>query len=255
MPAKGLLLAAAALAFSVEAAQARPKGADVRLPESGERLLAFVPPGSAGPQAHLGWGRLFDASRLSAVPADGLPGAGPRVQGPSGAWSPDRVPQEYRRTFRILMRRSAEIDRFDPAILKHSQSHGLNPRLLKAIIAAESEFNALARSPAGALGLMQVMPLTAEFMGVPRGRLFEPEANITAGAAYLAHLFQKAYSYYKLSGRYVDAPRWLVRRVIAAYNAGLRFIRHRPLYRETELYVAKVLWYLSSEVTFLRAHS
>ncbi|MFC1680156.1 transglycosylase SLT domain-containing protein, partial [Elusimicrobiota bacterium] len=72
-----------------------------------------------------------------------------------------KATRAYRRTFRILMNRPQVTDRYDEIILKYAELHDLDPRLLKSIMSAESEFNHKARSPAGARGLMQLMPRTA----------------------------------------------------------------------------------------------
>ena len=77
------------------------------------------------------------------------------------------------------------------------------------------------RSSAGALGLMQLMPLTAEEMGVPRRLLKNPEVNIRAGARYLAHLFKRIFKANGVKGKdFKSAPSWMVGQVLAAYNAG-----------------------------------
>lgn len=238
--ALALLLAAA----QVHAASFRK---EFSIPESAGGLIAFAPegiPAGAGFQLD----RLFDLSRGRTLSADAaLPQLLTRPR-PLSSYLP--VSKEYRRTFRILSEHRASIDRFDPAIVKYAERYRLNPRLLKAIIAAESEFHVFARSPAGALGLMQLMPLTAECVGVPREQLFNPEENIRAGAAYMAYLFKVAFSQNKLSGHFAAAPEWVVRRVIAAYNGGLKFLRGgRRLYRETKNYVHKVFLYKASSVT------
>lgn len=161
---------------------------------------------------------------------------------------------EYRRTFQILLSRPKQTDKYDELILKYAALYRLDARLLKSIIAAESEFLIHATSPVGARGLMQVMPATAEEMGVPRQRLGEAEFNIAAGAAYVAKLFQYAWRRYKLKGvRYHDAPMWLKQRIIAAYNAGPKFLfRHGGWYKQTLGYVRKVLLFYHSRVTDFR---
>lgn len=217
------------------------------IPESAGVLIAYAPSGmSTGAGFQLD--RLFDAARGRTLSTDAaMPPALARTR-PLSSYLPPS--QEYQRTFRILSRHRERIDRFDPLIVKYSERFHLNPRLLKAIVAAESEFNVFARSPAGALGLMQLMPLTAECVGVPREQLFNPEENIRAGAAYMAYLFKVAFRQNGIIGHYAAAPEWLVRRVIAAYNGGLKFLRGgRKLYRETKHYVAKVFLYKNSSVT------
>ncbi len=164
-------------------------------------------------------------------------------------------PLPFERTFTRLMGRSGASG-YDALIRSYAERQGLDARLVKAVIAAESEFTPRAKSPAGALGLMQVMPATAGEMGVSGRALFEPEANIRAGTAYLAHLFARAWRRYHLRGvSYKDAPAWLIQRVVAAYNAGPRFLAHRRLYAETRDYVRKVLIFYRSRVSELRAAS
>jgi hypothetical protein len=105
---------------------------------------------------------------------------------------------------------------------------GVDTHLARAIIQAESAFNYKARSKAGALGLMQLMPSTAERFGVLDP--FDPRQNISGGVKYLKWL----HDYY--AGDLI--------RVVAAYNAGEGAVnRHKgiPPFRETRAYVPKVL--------------
>jgi hypothetical protein len=123
-------------------------------------------------------------------------------------------------------------------IREASQAHGLAPELLQAVIAAESGFDAQAVSPKGALGLMQILPTTAQEHGVrgtpanpTRKQLFDPRTNIHTGARLLARL--KA----QFPGR-LDL-------VVAAYNAGAGAVRRAgrqvPDIPETRQYVQTVL--------------
>ena len=198
---------------------------------------------------------------INAVPLFGLSGAdfgrffddGPRWV--RGADAPVPAHVELPVSSDPLTRRLSrpESGRYDELISAYSQRSELDPRLVKAVIAAESEFVPRAKSPAGALGLMQVMPDTAGSVGVNGKALFDPEANIHAGTAYLAYLFTRAWKRYHLEGvSFSLAPAWLVSRVIAAYNAGPRFLARRKLYRQTREYVRKVLLFYRSEVTRLR---
>jgi soluble lytic murein transglycosylase-like protein len=172
---------------------------------------------------------------------------------PSMGVAEDQPDAAHRRTFRFMSARLDLVDRYDSLILKHSQSRGLNPRLVKAIIAAESGFFDRARSPKNARGLMQILPLTAEEMGVDRTLLCEPEPNVRAGTAYLLRLYAAAWKAFGLAGvRYRDAPLWVQERVLAAYNGGpkLLYCSHWPA--ETRLYVREVMLYYRSPVTELR---
>lgn len=167
---------------------------------------------------------------------------------------PVPTPAAYRRTFRRLMDQPETTDRYDELILKYAQAYHLDARLLKAVIAAESEFFRGAISPKGAKGLMQVMPATAQEMGIAPANLHDPNDNIRAGAAYLARLFSAAWLKFKLKGvRFQDAPLWLKERIIAAYNAGPRFLFGRsPWYTQTRHYVKKVILFYHSPVTDFR---
>lgn len=144
-------------------------------------------------------------------------------------------------------------DRYDEIILRHCRRYRLDPRLVKAIIAVESEFSNRALSPKGARGLMQLMPATARGMGVAPGRLGEPEENIRAGTAYLATLFVAASRRYRLKGVHSkDTPDWVRRRVIAAYNFGPRAFGAKRHPGETRRYVQRVMMRYGSSVTLLR---
>ncbi len=166
---------------------------------------------------------------------------------------PPVPPLPFERTFYRLIGRP-RTSGYDELIRSYSDRYGLDPRLIKSVIAAESEFTPRAKSPAGALGLMQVMPATAGFMGISGKALFEPEANIRAGTLYMTYLFERAWKRYHLQGvSYLDAPKWLVQRIVAAYNAGPRFLAHRKLYAQTRDYVRKVLLFYRSKVSELRA--
>lgn len=141
---------------------------------------------------------------------------------------------------------------YDALIRENARRNGLDERFVKAVIAGESEFSKSATSRAGARGLMQLMPATAAELGVSADALYRPAANIRAGTDYLAKLFAAAWRRYHLRGvAYSRAPGWLLQRILAAYNAGPRFLQRRKLYRQTRLYVAKVLSLYRSSLTEL----
>lgn len=111
--------------------------------------------------------------------------------------------------------------------------YGVNPSLVKAIIKAESDFDAAAVSEDGAKGLMQLMPQTADDMGVDD--VYDPENNINGGVKYLRRLMRIFKSDIKL--------------VVAAYNAGENaVIKYKgvPPFKETREYVKKVFKHLKS---------
>ena len=118
---------------------------------------------------------------------------------------------------------------FDGIIVRAARKHGVHPALVKAVIAAESNFKPNAVSRVGAQGLMQLMPGTARELGVDRP--FGVVENIDGGVRYLRAMLE----------RYGDASR-----ALAAYNAGPTAVdRYRgiPPYRETQAYVKRVLQY------------
>ena len=118
---------------------------------------------------------------------------------------------------------------FGGHILAAAKATKVDAALIHAVISVESGYNPSARSRAGAVGLMQLMPKTAKRYGV-KNRL-DPEQNIHGGARYLRDL--------KLQ---FDNDLQLV---LAAYNAGegavMRFGGRIPPFRETLAYVPKVL--------------
>jgi soluble lytic murein transglycosylase-like protein len=106
---------------------------------------------------------------------------------------------------------------------------GIDPALVHAVIDVESAYNPLALSSKGAVGLMQVMPTTGKRYGVTN--LFDPPANLHAGAGHLSDLL-----------RMFDGQLTLA---LAAYNAGegavLKYGRRMPPYPETVQYVPRVI--------------
>ncbi len=118
---------------------------------------------------------------------------------------------------------------FSPYIRKAAKKHRVPYHLLHAVIRAESAYNSHAVSHAGAQGLMQLMPATAQRFGVKDP--FNPSENINGGSRYLSYLIKLFKGDYKLA--------------LAAYNAGenavIRYGNRIPPYKETQNYVRKVL--------------
>lgn len=119
-----------------------------------------------------------------------------------------------------------------------AQMHGMDYELLQALIATESGFNTYAVSPKGAVGLMQLMPPTAERYGVKADKktplhkkLTDPTTNIKAGSTYLRDLIQLFPGQLELA--------------VAAYNAGEGAVQRAgnkiPNYPETKNYVKTVM--------------
>lgn len=264
MRAGWIVLAAACAAAAAEASE-RPEGAF---------QVAYFRPGPDWLRGPGGLDRLFDAARPAPPPRERTPAAALATKAagrrelsvlraaaaaPQGPKPGLLIPiptstRPYRKVFQRLLGDPGRTDRYDSIILRHAQRLGLDPRLLKAVIAAESEFSRTALSRSGARGLMQLMGPTARAMGVAPSELSDPEQNIKAGAAYLKHLFERAWRRFKLEPRlpFSRAPLWLTQRVLAAYNAGPRFLTRRALWRETREYLKKVILFMKSPLTQLR---
>ena len=116
---------------------------------------------------------------------------------------------------------------FDAAVVSAAQRHGLDPKLLHAVVAVESAYRVRAVSTAGAGGLTQLMPATAVDLGV--SDRFEPEQALGAGASYLARQLL----------RFGD-----LRLALAAYNSGPERVARAggiPRIAETQAYVVAVV--------------
>jgi len=117
-----------------------------------------------------------------------------------------------------------------PIILKAASRHQIDPALIKAIIMAESGYKIKAISKRGAKGLMQLMPGTAQALGVKD--VFNPKENISGGVRYFKQLVNQFDGDIKLA--------------LAAYNAGSRKVRRYngiPPYKATHYYIKKVFKY------------
>ncbi len=113
-----------------------------------------------------------------------------------------------------------------PIVDEAAWTYGVDVRLIQAVIEVESGKNPVAVSPAGAQGLMQLMPATAAELGVRNP--FDPSENIMAGTRYLRQL--------------LDRYRGDVKLALAAYNWGMGNLEKRPeaMPKETRRYIAKV---------------
>lgn len=123
---------------------------------------------------------------------------------------------------------------FQPLIEGLSQKHGVDKNLINAVIQQESGFNPAAVSRAGATGLMQLMPGTAQGLGVHNAK--DPAQNLEGGIRYLKGLLEQFNGNIPLA--------------LAAYNAGPGAVtKHKgiPPYKETQNYVRNILaMYLQS---------
>ncbi len=120
---------------------------------------------------------------------------------------------------------------YDSLIVRHSQNHGIDPSLVKAVMRAESNFNPNAVSQKGAQGLMQLMPDTAKLMKVANP--FDPDENIRGGTRYLKFL--------------ENTFRGDMELMLAAYNAGpSRVVEHKmnvPPIEETRNFIKRVKYF------------
>ena len=128
--------------------------------------------------------------------------------------------------------------KYESIVRGHARNYRLDPALLAAVIYQESKFRPRVTSKSGAIGLMQLLPSTAEGIAVHTGGnrfrvddLYDPEINVRYGAWYLRHLLDK----------YADE-----RTALAAYNAGQqnvdrwRAARRGIAFAETRHYVGRV---------------
>jgi soluble lytic murein transglycosylase-like protein len=151
--------------------------------------------------------------------------------------APAPVPPDFEGAAEIIRSRVAghpNVAKFTPLIEAHASRHGLDPALVKAIVAVESAFDPRAVSPKGAIGLMQVIPATAQRYGLAgdarrtvEQKLMDPATNVAIGTRYLADLLARFDNEVVLA--------------LAGYNAGEfaveRYARRVPPYRETQAYV------------------
>ncbi len=157
--------------------------------------------------------------------ADGTMSIVNRVNGKSATVPPKSAPDNRA----AANPSSADRDTaYDDLIVAHARANNVRPDLIRAVVTVESAFNPYARSPKGALGLMQLMPATARQFNVSNP--FDPEQNIRAGSSYLRQLLDR-----------YDGNEELA---LAAYNAGPgavdKYGQTIPPYRETRHYVSKV---------------
>jgi soluble lytic murein transglycosylase-like protein len=129
------------------------------------------------------------------------------------------------------------VKRFEPLIARYAKEHGVDPALVKAVVAVESAYDPGAISAKGALGLMQLIPETGARYGVADDlrrsatqKLLDPATNLDIGTRYLRDLLAMFDNDIALA--------------LAAYNAGenvvVRYDQHVPPYPETQEFVQLV---------------
>jgi len=144
-------------------------------------------------------------------------------------WQPERVQQirntpdvtnvTVKRRMRPIMQDAAHgiISAYDELFRRYSGTAGWDWRLLAAICYQESGFDPEAVSSMGALGLMQLLPSTADAMGVPADKRFDPEQNIAAAARYIKKVSQHFSDITDTEER--------IRFTLAAYNGGIGHVQ------------------------------
>jgi lysozyme len=167
--------------------------------------------------APLVWTRV-EPARADGGPVGAQAAPAPPTPPAALAGSADRAPQP-----------AARRARYDAMIDAVARQFDLDAGLLHAMIETESDYDADARSPKGAVGLMQVMPETGRRFGFTD--LADPDTNLRAGATYLKWLLKTFDNKLELA--------------VAGYNAGEGAVMKSgwqiPPYRETQLYVSAVL--------------
>jgi hypothetical protein len=129
-----------------------------------------------------------------------------------------------RQKARARLRRVGPLDQL---VAKYARKHGVDENLVRAVLKEESGGDPLAISPKGAMGLMQLMPDTAQALGVKDP--FNPEENLDGGVRYLKSCLERFHHNPLLA--------------VAAYNAGPGAVEKYggcPPYQETEVFVARV---------------
>ena len=159
-----------------------------------------------------------DKNLIEKIEQDEVPYIEPQVEKSAETAAPGPVQQD---------RSMLDGTPYGEIIASAAEAHGVDPMLVRALIQVESGYRPRARSPKGAMGLMQLMPSTAREYKVRNP--FEPKANIEAGIKHLKMLIDRFGS---------------SSLALAAYNAGpgaVEKFNGIPPYRETRSYVTRIL--------------
>lgn len=184
-----------------------------------------------GPQAVKDRALALPPAKLAVAPANRLQRYGKTylVKNRQGKYLVYNINEQEEKEKQDL--RVASDSELEPLIDQAARRHQLEPSLIRAVIKAESNFNTAARSPKGAIGLMQLMPETADFLGLKNPRC--PVENINGGSRYLRLLLDCFHGDLELA--------------LAAYNAGFQRVIQAgfqvPGIKETEDFVKRVLRY------------
>jgi len=162
-----------------------------------------------------------------------------RTQPAAGSLSVEEITRIYKNAIKGFNRKltDKQADTIARSVLGFSAKYKLDPRLVCAVILAESHFKLQATSRAGAQGLGQLMPSTAAGLGVDNA--YDPVQNIYGSARYIRSMLDR------MTGKsdWNDLTWYDLGLALAAYNAGPGAVKRHggiPPYRETQAYVKRV---------------